>query len=234
MHQTDEFVSAAMSAGGHGYVLKSRIYSDLASAIDHAFDGRRFVPFLTSLSTLAGGQHAVQFHMNDRFFLDEVSRFVGSALRSGEPVVVIAGEATRDGLAHRLHAQELDLGRLASRGQFVAHDSAKALSRMMRGGHPDRDVLTEMVNDLERTRLASAHRPDCRLTIVGDLNVLLCRNGDVEAAIEVERIWDDLTSGLPFFTVCSYPVNCFERVGAELFGRVCAAHSAVAHTPDTL
>jgi DNA-binding NarL/FixJ family response regulator len=234
MHRTDEFVSAAMSAGGHGYVLKSRIYSDLASAIDHAFDGRRFVPFLTSLSTLAGGQHAVQFHMNDRFFLDEVSRFVGSALRSGEPVVVIAGEATRDGLAHRLHAQELDLGRLASRGQFVAHDSAKALSRMMRGGHPDRDVLTEMVNDLERTRLASAHRPDCRLTIVGDLNVLLCRNGDVEAAIEVERIWDDLTSGLPFFTVCSYPVDCFEQAGAELFGRVCAAHNAVTHTPDTL
>jgi CheY-like chemotaxis protein len=234
MHQTDEFVSAAMSAGGYGYVLKSRIYSDLASAIDHAFEGRRFVPFLTSLSTLAGGQHAVQFHMNDRFFLDEVSRFVGSALRAGGPVVVIAGEATRDGLAHRLHAQKLDLERLASRGQFVAHDSAKALSRVMRGGHPDRDVLTEMVNDLERARVASTHRPDRRLTIVGELSVTLCQNGDIEAAIEVERIWDDLTSGLPFFTVCSYPVDCFERVGAESFGRICAAHSAVAHTPDTL
>ena len=117
-------------------VLKSRIYSDLASAIAHAFDGRHFVPFLTSLATLAGGQHAVQFHKNDRFFLDEVSRFVGSALRSGEPVVVVAGEATREGLAHRLHAQELDLETLASRGQFVAHDSAKALSRVMHGGRP--------------------------------------------------------------------------------------------------
>jgi DNA-binding NarL/FixJ family response regulator len=234
MHRTDEYVSAAMSAGGHGYVLKSRIYSDLASAIDHAFEGRRFVPFLTSLSTLVGGQHTVQFHMNDRFFLDEVSRLVGSALRSGEPVVVAAEQATRDGLADRLHAQELDLGRLASRGQFVAHDSAKALSRVMHGGHPDRDFLTEMVDDLERTRVASVNRPDCRLTMVGDLNVSLCRNGDIEAAIEVERIWDDLTSGLPLFTVCSYPVDCFERVGTELFGRVCAAHSAVTHTPDTL
>ena len=234
MHRTDEFVSAAMSVGGHGYVLKSRIYSDLASAIDHVFDGRRFVPFLTSLSTLVGGQHTVQFHMNDRYFLDEVSRFVGSALRSGEPVVLIAGEATRDGLAHRLHAQKLDLGRLASRGQFVTHDSATALLRVMHGGHPDRDVMKEMIDGLERTRLASAHRPDCRLTIVGDLNVSLCRNGDIEAAIEVEGIWDELSSGLPFFTVCSYPVDCFERVGAEWFGRVCAAHSAVAHTPDTL
>ena len=234
MHRTDEFISAAMSAGAHGYVLKARIYSDLSSAIDHAFEGRRFVPFLTSLSTLVGGQHTVQFHMNDRFFLDEVSRFVGSALRSGELVVVVADEATRDGVAHRLRAQELDLGRLASRGQFVAHDSAKAVSRVMHGGYPDRDVLTEMIDDLERTRVASANRPDCRLTIVGDMNVTLCRNGDIEAAIEVERIWDDVTSGLPFFTVCSYPVDCFERVGAEFFGRLCAPHSAVAHTPDTL
>ncbi len=233
MHRTDEFVSAAMSAGAHGYVLKSRIYSDLASAIDYAFDGRHFVPFLTSLSTLAGGQHAVQFHKNDRFFLDEVSRFVGSALRSGEPVVVVAGEATREGLAHRLRAQELDLGTLASRGQFATHDSAKALSRMMHGGYPDREFLAEMVEDFERTRVASANRPDCRLTIVGDLNVSLCRNGEVDAAIEVERLWDDLTSGLPFFTVCSYPVDCFEQAGAELFGRVCAAHGAVTHTPDT-
>jgi CheY-like chemotaxis protein len=233
MHQTDEFVSAAMSAGGHGYVLKSRIYSDLASAIDHAFDGRRFVPFLTSLSTLAGGQHTVQLHMNDRFFLDELSRFVDSALRSGEPVVVVAGETTRVGLAHRLHAQEWDLEGLASHGQFVPHDSAAALSRVMHSGQPDRDVLAEMVDDLERTRLAWASRPDCRLTMVGDLSVGLCRNGDVAAAIELEGIWDDLTSGLPVFTVCPYPVDCFEHVGAELFGRVCAAHSAVTHTPDT-
>jgi CheY-like chemotaxis protein len=234
MHRTDEFISTAMRAGGHGYVLKSRIYSDLASAIDHAFHGRRFLPFLTSLSTLVGGQHTVQFHMNDRFFLDEVSRFVGSALRAGEPVVVVAGEATREGLAHRLHAQELDLGTLSSRGQFVAHDSATAVSRMMHGGHPDRNFLAEMVNDLERTRVASTHRPDCRLTIVGEMSVTLCRNGDIEAAIELERIWDDLTNGLPFFTVCSYPVECFEGVGAEVFARICAAHSAVAHTPDTV
>jgi DNA-binding NarL/FixJ family response regulator len=234
MHRTDEFVSAAMRAGGHGYVLKSRIYSDLASAIDHAFDGRHFVPFLTSLATLAGGQHTVQLHMNDRFFLDELSRFVGSKLRSGEPVVLVAGEATREGLEHRLHAQELDLGRLASHGQFAAHDSAKAMSRVMHGGHPDRDSLAEIVDDLERTRVASGNGPGCRLTIVGDMSASLCRNGDGEAASEVERIWDDLTSALPFFTVCSYPVDSFEVGGAELFGRVCAAHSAVTHTPDTL
>ena len=233
MHRTDEFVSAAMSAGGHGYVLKSRIYSDLASAIDHAFDGRRFVPFLTSLSTLVGGQHAVQFHMNDRFFLDEVSRFVGAALRSGEPVVVISCDTTRDGLVDRLHAQGLDLERLVSRGLFAVYDSAKALSRVMHSGRPDRDSLAEIVDELERGRIATADAPGRRLKIVGEMNVSLFQSGDVDAGLEIERIWDDLTSGLPFFTVCSYPVDCFEQAGAELFGKVCAAHGAVTRTPDS-
>ena len=232
-HPRDEFVSAAISLGAHGYVLKSRIHSDLASAIDHALDGRRFVPFLTSLSTLAGGQHAVQFHMDDRFFLDELSRFVGSALRSSEPVVVVAGEATRVGLAQRLHVQEWDLGRLESQGQFVMRDSAATLSRVMHNGQPDRDVLAELVDDIERTRVAWANRPDCRLMMVGDLSVGLCRNGDVASAIELERIWDDLTDRLAMFTLCPYPVDCVEGVGEELFGKVCAAHNAVTHTPDT-
>ena len=215
-------------------VLKARIYSNLASAIDHAFEGRRFVPFLTSLSTLVGGLHTLQFHMNDRFFLDEVSRFVGSALRSGELAVVVADETTRDGVAHRLRAQELDLGRLAARGQSVAHDSAKAVSRVMHGGYPARDVLTEMIDDLERARVASADRPDCRLTIVGDMNVTLCRNGDIEAAIEVERIWDDVTSGLPFFTRVQLPRRLFRACGGGISSEGSVPRSAVAHTPDTL
>jgi DNA-binding NarL/FixJ family response regulator len=234
MHRAPEFISAALRVGGHGYVLKSRLYSDLPSAIDHACDDRRFVPFLTSLSSLAGGQHTVQLHMNDRFFLDEVSRFIGSVLRSGEPVVIVTDEGTRTGIAHRLESQELDLPRLASRGQFVAHDSAAAVSRVMHDGRPDRDALAEIIDGLERARLATSEEPGCRLTIVGDMNMSLCRNGDVEAAVEVERIWDDLTSTLPFFTVCSYPVDCFERGGMELFGSVCAAHTAVTHTPDAM
>jgi hypothetical protein len=171
--------------------------------------------------------------MNDQFFLDEVSRFVGSALRSAQPVVVIASEATRDGLADRLQAQRLDLGSLASRGYFVADDSVKALSRVMRGGCPDHDALAEIVDELECFRVAAASEPGCRLTIVGEMNVPLCQMGAVDAAIEVERIWDELTSGLAFFTVCSYPADCFGEGGAALFGRICAVHSAVTRTPDS-
>jgi hypothetical protein len=61
------------------------------------------------------------------------------------------------------------------------------------------------------------------------MSACLCRNGDFEAALELERIWDELTRGLPFFTVCIYPIDCFENSEAlNLISNVCAAHSAVA------
>ena len=53
----------------------------------------------------------------------------------------------------------------------------------------------------------------------------------VKDAPRIERIWNELTCALPFFTVCSYPIECFEHSEARnLLSNVCAEHSAVSHT----
>jgi DNA-binding NarL/FixJ family response regulator len=228
MHRDDEFVAAAINAGAHGYVLKSRIQLDLIGAIDHALAGRLFVPSLTSLSTVAGNGHTVQFHADDRDFLDEVSQLVGATLRSGEQVVIVTNEATRSGVAQRLQTRQMNVAALAERGQYVAQDSALALSQVMHDGRPDEERLAEVIHGLDRLRLAGPNGPGGRLTIFGDMTVSLCRNGDFEAALEIERIWNELTRALPFFTVCSYPIACFEHSEArDQLANVCAAHSAV-------
>jgi DNA-binding NarL/FixJ family response regulator len=228
MHQDDEFVAAAINAGAHGYVLKSRMHLDLISAILDALAGRLFVPSLTSLSTVAGSRHTVHFHGNDSPFLDEVSQLVGTTLRSGEPVVIVTSEATRHGVAQRLQARQIDLAMLAERGQYIAQDSALALSQVMPEGRPDKERLAEMIRGLDQLRLALPNGPRGRMTIVGDMSASLCRDGDFEAALEVERIWNELTRALPFFTVCSYSIDCFEHSeGRNRLSSVCAAHSAV-------
>ncbi len=228
MHREDEFVSAAINAGAHGYVLKSRTRVDLIGAIDHALAGRLFVPSLTSLSTVAGSRHSVQFHAHDSHGLDELSQLVAATLRSGEPVVIVADEATRTGVAQRLQARRIDLAALAERGQYVAQDSARVLSHVMRQGRPDKARLAEMIHGLDLLRTTVPDKPRGRLTIVGDMSVSLCRNGDFEAALELERIWHDLTRALPFFTVCSYPIDGLEHAGGQtLLSNLCAAHNAV-------
>jgi DNA-binding NarL/FixJ family response regulator len=228
MHRDDEFVAKAINAGAHGYVLKSRIHFDLIGAIDHALAGRLFVPSLTSLSTVAEHRHTVQFPAGDRHFLDEVSRLVSATLLSGEPFAFVASEATRTGVAQRLRARQIDLARLAERGQYVEHDSALAASQIMHGGRPDEDRVAEMIDDLEQWRLAAPNGPRGRLTVFGDISPSVWRNGDFEAALEIERIWSELTRALPFFTVCSYSGECFEHPAARHhLPRLCAEHSAV-------
>jgi DNA-binding NarL/FixJ family response regulator len=43
VHDDEEFLRAARAAGGLGYVLKSRMTSDLVAAVTAALDGRPFV-----------------------------------------------------------------------------------------------------------------------------------------------------------------------------------------------
>ena len=234
MHGGDEFIKAAIDAGALGYVLKSRIYTDLFSAIGHALHGRLFAPSLTALSTVsARGRHAVQFHNNDRFFLDELGQFVGGTLRSGEPVVLVTDEATRVGVAERLQAGGFDLESLMARGQYSAQDSADGLAQVMRDGQLDRDALAAIIDGLERSRLSLVEEPQGRLTMVGDIAMPLCRSGNFEAAIEIEQIWNELTGTLPFFTLCLYPAECFQHESLRhQFAGVCTEHGAVGHTPS--
>ncbi|MFZ0884362.1 MAG: MEDS domain-containing protein, partial [Candidatus Acidiferrales bacterium] len=82
--------------------------------------------------------HTVQFYSEDEVLLDEVSRFIGTALGAGDAAIVIATPAHREGLAQRLSQRGLDISRLASEGRFVALDAAETLSKITTYGFPDR------------------------------------------------------------------------------------------------
>jgi DNA-binding NarL/FixJ family response regulator len=228
MHGDDEFVAAAINGGALGYVVKSRIASDLITAIEYARAGRVFVPCLSSLAKVPGVHHALQVHADDRHHLDTVSDLVATTLRSGDPVVIVATEATRAGITHRLQARHLTVSALLERGQYLEHDSPAILSQMVRDGRLDRERLRESADAFDQFRLGAPSGSGGRLTVVSDVAISLCRNGDFGAALDLERFWNELTRALPFFTVCSYPTECFETPAArDQLSRICAEHSAV-------
>jgi CheY-like chemotaxis protein len=228
MHDDDEFAAAAVNAGALGYVVKSRIASDLITAIDSALAGRLFVPSLISLARVPGVHHAVQLHPDDLSYLDTVGEIVETTLRSGDPVVIVTTEATRAGITRRLQACHLNVSALIERRQYLEHDSPFILSLLVKEGRVDEARLQQYADDFDRFRLSAPGGSGGRLTIVSDVAISLCRNGDFEAALDVERIWNELTGALPFFTVCSYPSDCFEKPAAgDQLSRICAEHSAV-------
>jgi CheY-like chemotaxis protein len=233
MSEAEEFVTEAFRCGGRGYVLKSRAASDLPSALDHVVSGRMFVPSLTSWADLAqGGGHAMQLHGELPSSLDAVAALFDRAFRVRDATCVIGTEDVRKALASRLRARGWDLGAPSIQMRYRVIDVNDALKRFMRGGLPEPTLLADSTSELEEYRRAATERPTACLTIFGTMAALLSAEGNVHAAIALERLWTNLTRDLPFLTVCGYSADCFHEPGSELWSTVCTEHSAVSHAND--
>ena len=230
MHQDDDFVSKAIRCGAMGYVLKTLASSDLTPALHHALAGRRYLPSLTPLVMTGADTHAVQFCGDDSSGLDGVAAVLSSALHRGDTVATVLIESNRDALALRMKERGWNLADVEKQGRYVVFDAEEAATRVMRAGRPHLDSIAEMVAALESARTASAAGPRSHLTIVGEISAVLCRRGTPEAALEVERLWDELTRSLPILTICTYPTGCFDHDGALGFvSGISAHHSVISH-----
>jgi CheY-like chemotaxis protein len=232
LHDADEYVDAALRSGANGYVLKARMEADLVRALHHALAGRRFLPSLTSLSTMAGdaGAHTLHFRAGDGSFHDDVVEMLLAALARGEMAVVIGTAGLRSSVASGLNAAGCDVSAMRATGNYFEFDAADALSQFMRNGRPDAGELGRMVDDLERLRLACTPGGRSRVTIFGEMAGLLMRDGEFEAAIELEQTWSRLTRSLPYLTICSYLSRTPDReLHPAVWSAMCAEHSAICH-----
>ena len=226
MHEDDGFVSKALRCGAMGYVLKTHASSDLSPALHDALAGRRSLPSLTPLVMTGVDAHAVQFCGDDKTGLDGAAAVLSSALHRGDTVATVLIESNRGALALRMKDRGWNLADLEKQGRYVVFDAEEAATRIMRAGRPHLDTIAEMVAALERARTASIVVPRS-LTIVGEISAVLCRRGNPEAALELERLWDELTHSLPILTVCMYPTGCFDH--DRLASDIAAHHSVVSH-----
>lgn len=233
LHETDDIIDAAFRCGGRGYVVKSRVGRDLASALDQALSGGVFVPSLTSLFRLAdGGVHAMQLHRGLESLLDGVASFFDLALRRGDATCVVASEPVRKGLSVRLRARGWHVDGTSGHKRILVTDAADTLSRFMRNGLPDRDRLAEIAAELDQYRVAVAEGPTSRLTIFGNMVMALTADGNAPAAVALESQWNTLTHGLPFITLCGYATSCFHDGVPTLRSEACAEHSVLSHAND--
>jgi len=232
MHESDEYIVEAFECGGQGFVLKTRVQADLASAIDQVLAGRLFVPSLKSLFHVAdgGNGHAMQLHRNAATFLDGVADFFHLALQRGDATCLIATQPVRAQVGVRLRERGWDVDESTGGDRYQVVDASEALDRFMRDDVPDVDRLSEITAELDHYRITAADGPVSRLTIFGEMASVLGLRGNMRAITEVERSWNKLTHHLPFFTLCSYSTTCFDdQMHPELLPSVCAEHWAVSH-----
>jgi PAS domain S-box-containing protein len=172
--------------------------------------------------------HSVQFYFSNSILVDELARFIGTALVCGDAAIVIATHAHREALVRELKARDLDTTRAVAEGRFVCLDAAQTLVRIMRDQMPDPELFSDIVGGLITQARAATKSEQSGVIIFGEMVATLWAQEKREAAVRLEELWNALARKYSFSLRCAYPMDSFyKREHSEFFGKICAEHTAV-------
>ena len=228
----------ALSTGAGGYVVKSDAAGELLPAVDTVLQGKRFLSAsLTGHDSSAPmndhgaaitHSHEVAFYADDSSVVDGYARFIESSLKGGNAVIVVVTESHRASLIPRLEADGVNVAAAIEQGRYIPLDAADALSRLTVNDIPDPARCTKVVGDLIMGAAKGVRGANGRVVVCGEIAPTLLSKGNGEGAIQLERLWDEITRGYGVHTLCGYLSSAFPHHEADpVFQRICAEHSAV-------
>src|SRR6202795_1684260 len=172
--------------------------------------------------------HAVQFYEEDRVLLDEVSLFVATALLAGDAAIVIASTPHRAGIARRLKARGVNLTEASESGRYVSLDAARTLSKITVGDLPDWTLFSNLVGAQIEGAKAAATSEQPAVAVFGEMVALQWAAHKAEAAVCLEKFWNELAKSHSFSLRCAYPIGSFDREEhGDSFLKICSEHSFV-------
>jgi DNA-binding response OmpR family regulator len=236
-----DVVQEALALGALGYVVKAHAGSELLAAVEAVLQGRQFVSAsLTGHAFNAPKDdhaaairhcHEVAFYADDDSVVDGYARFIESALKNGNAVIVVVTEAHRASLLPRLEADGVDVAAAIKQGSYVPLDALDALVRLTVNDMPDPVRCRKVVGDLVVGAAKGVKGEHGQVVVCGGIAPTLLSKGNAEGAIQLEHLWDEITKGYGVHTLCGYVLNSFQREQeSHIYGRICAEHTAV-HTP---
>ena len=229
-----DIAEEALLTGASGYVVKSDATTELLPAIESVLHGKRFLSTrldgydLSASSDDQGRHHEAGFYVNDRAFLDDVALFIGAALNIGNSAIVVAIKTHRADLLLALRGYGLDMNGVVAEGRYIALDAVDARSEFMRDGMPDPFLFIKGFGDLIMKARKAAQVKNARVVIFGEGAHLLWAEGNTEAAIQTEKLCNQLTERYDVDILCSYFVGHVPGgMDHNIYQRICAEHSAV-------
>jgi len=180
---------------------------------------------------IASHDHVVQFYEETEGLSAFVAKFIGVALRVRAPVAIIAREAHRNAFCAQQARDGIDVEGAINSGQLVLHDARELLDQFMVGGMPDEGRFRDRIGAIIEKAVSARPRP--RLRMYGEMVDILWADGNRDAAIKLESLWNDLGREQAFSLLCAYDMRNFQLTGdAGQFEDICRAHSQVIPAED--
>jgi signal transduction histidine kinase len=179
----------------------------------------------------------VQFHEEGIFPYAAIADFLWAGLEAGESAVVITLPEHVVALRENLLGRGASLDELDRSGRLLARDAGAVVGVIMVDRVPDPGLFADLIGPLIDASIAAS--PTGTVRVYADCVALLAEEKNLEAAMLLEQLWNDLLATRSFSLYCAYPIQRFGHVAhAECFTRVCDLHDEVVpvltslETPD--
>lgn len=172
--------------------------------------------------------HSVHFYEEDAFLIEKVARFLAAGLEADNSAIVALTPEHRSALAGCLRKRGFDVEALERDGRFIALDAAETLAKFMVNGRPDASRFEATIGPIIERANAAAGCDDPCAAVFGEMVAVLWKQGNRDAAIQLEELWNDLNKTCSFSLLCGYPMAGFTRENLGLaFSQICSQHSDV-------
>ena len=233
-----DVVQEALNTGAGGYVVKADAGRELLHAVEAVLQGKLFLSIgvagresgapMHDRGAAITYSHEVAFYADDSSLVDGYARFIESSLKGGNAVIVVVTESHRGSLLPKLQADGVDIPAAMEQGRYILLDAADTVSRLTVNDMPDPVRCTREVGNLIMESAKAITDAKGRVAVCGEIAPTLLSKGSAEGAIELEKLWDEITKIHGVHTLCGYLSSTFPRHESDpVFQRICAEHSAV-------
>jgi len=234
-HQSWEIAEVALCTGARGYICKSDSGRELSPAMDAIIDGGRFVAerFGGRVQKRAdraasnGRRHEGLYYSNDVELLNRWASIAKDALNTDATFLLLATDSHRDTIRAMLQERGINVERAVRDGRFVSLTVDETLSKFMVGDRLDETRFWNSVTSvlLSAARASTADQP--YVIACGECAPTLCTQGNGEAAIRLEQLWDEVTRTYRVDTYCAYSSDgCRCDDTDDVREQISAAHTA--------
>lgn len=168
--------------------------------------------------------HLVQFFDSQHETVSCVGRYAFAGLIGGEGIFIIGTEADNKTIEMTLARLEFDIEVAKKSKQLILLDAHATLAHLMLGKVVDRDLFFQYIGSL--VEQMSFSFPLIRA--YSEMVNILMLDGNFEAAIVLENLWNELGKTRSFSLLCGYKASLFtSEYENSVKATVCSAHTHV-------
>jgi signal transduction histidine kinase len=169
--------------------------------------------------------HRVQFYKDDTFLAKSIAAHLGESVRNGGAALLISTPDHRQLVLNELGRLEIPADAVLK--NCITVDASDLLNRFMVCGLPDLPKFKAVIRELIQ-RIDSTGHNEKLIAAYGEMVSLLLCEGNPQAAVQLERFWNQCCRLYSISLLCGYPIFSFSGDGScELFASICSEHSAV-------